>query len=272
LTLETSGGSGNGAVTYAVTSAGSAVCSISGSTLSFTSAGTCSVTATKAAANGFAEVSSSATTITITAYTVTYDSKGGSSVTSGSFGVGGSITEPTAPTRTGYTFDGWSATDGGTAVTWPYSPGGTSNITLYAKWTLRYPYLSFNATDSSSYAGSGTSVTDTSFNGLLEQCLQVVTTRPQELLTFAGATSGSFANPSSRNPNLADGLSVQFMADVKATTADWSMVFDFGTNLNNNYVRAQFWNGPFREQSQANALHDKRHRKLCLQHRTWCNF
>ncbi len=135
LTLATSGGTGSGAVTYAVTTAGTAGCSISGSTLSFTSAGTCTVTATKAAADGYASVSSSATTVTITSYTVTYDSKGGSSVASGTFGVGGSITEPTAPTRPGFAFAGWSATDGGVAVTWPYSPGVSSNITLYAKWT-----------------------------------------------------------------------------------------------------------------------------------------
>lgn len=135
LSLTTSGGSGTGAVTYSVTSAGTAGCSVSGSTLSYTNVGTCSVTATKAAADGFQSVSSSATVITISAYTVTYNSNGGSSVASGTFAVGGSIASaPTPPTRTGYTFAGWSATDGGSAITFPYTPGVSANITLYGRW------------------------------------------------------------------------------------------------------------------------------------------
>jgi len=63
ITLQTSGGSGGGAVTYART-VGTAGCSVSGSTLSATSAGTCTVTATKAADTNYAAASSSATTIT----------------------------------------------------------------------------------------------------------------------------------------------------------------------------------------------------------------
>ncbi len=50
ITLTASGGSGGGAVTYAVTGAG---CSVTGTSLSMTAAGTCSVTATKAASTGF---------------------------------------------------------------------------------------------------------------------------------------------------------------------------------------------------------------------------
>jgi hypothetical protein len=64
LALSTSGGSGSGAVTYQVTSAGTAGCSVSGSNLSATAAGTCTVTATKATNVNYAAASSSATTIT----------------------------------------------------------------------------------------------------------------------------------------------------------------------------------------------------------------
>ena len=49
---------------YAVTNTGTAGCSISGTTLSATSAGTCTVTATKAADTNYAAASSSATTVT----------------------------------------------------------------------------------------------------------------------------------------------------------------------------------------------------------------
>jgi len=73
---------------------------------------------------------------TANSLTVTYDSKGGSSVTSGTVSTGASIASaPTAPTKTGYTLDGWSLTDGGTVVTFPFAHGQTTNFTLYAKWT-----------------------------------------------------------------------------------------------------------------------------------------
>ncbi len=65
LTLTTSGGSGTGAVTFAVTSAGSAGCSISsGNVLNANTPGTCTVTATKATSTNHLAASSSATTIT----------------------------------------------------------------------------------------------------------------------------------------------------------------------------------------------------------------
>jgi alpha-tubulin suppressor-like RCC1 family protein len=65
LTLTTSGGSGAGAVTFAVTSAGSAGCSISsGNVLNANTPGTCTVTATKATSTNHLAASSSATTIT----------------------------------------------------------------------------------------------------------------------------------------------------------------------------------------------------------------
>ena len=64
--LSTTGGSGTGAVTYAVTGSGTASgCSISGSTLTVTSTGTCKVTATKAADDVYSSRSSAEATITI---------------------------------------------------------------------------------------------------------------------------------------------------------------------------------------------------------------
>jgi hypothetical protein len=72
LTLATSGGSGSGAVTYVVTTTGTAGCSISGgTTLKATSIGTCTVTATKAANGLYLSDSSNATTVTFSAVVVT---------------------------------------------------------------------------------------------------------------------------------------------------------------------------------------------------------
>ena len=80
-------------------------------------------------------------TITVTreaapvTYSVSYSSNGGSDVSPGSFINGGSIaTAPTAPTRSGFSFSGWSATSGGQIISFPYTPGVSSNITLYGIW------------------------------------------------------------------------------------------------------------------------------------------
>jgi uncharacterized repeat protein (TIGR02543 family) len=65
---------------------------------------------------------------------------GGSSVPAVSFRTDAAINSaPATPIRVGYTFDGWSATEGGTLITFPYTPGVIEAITLYSKWT-RNPY------------------------------------------------------------------------------------------------------------------------------------
>ena len=65
IQLTTTGGSGSGAVSYAVSDNGSASCVVIGTQLTFTSAGTCKVTATRDADSVFDARSSVSTTITI---------------------------------------------------------------------------------------------------------------------------------------------------------------------------------------------------------------
>ena len=67
LVLTTVGGSGDGALTYFVTSPGTADCVITGDTLTSARAGTCVVTAEKAADGTYSAASSLATTVTIAA-------------------------------------------------------------------------------------------------------------------------------------------------------------------------------------------------------------
>lgn len=89
---------------------------------------------------------------------VIYDSTGGSSVSNGSFLTGGSFNLASAPTRSGYSFDGWfTAASGGSALTSPYTPGATSGITLYAQWTSTSRSVTFD-----SNGGSGTMTTQSS--------------------------------------------------------------------------------------------------------------
>jgi len=97
------------------------------------------------------------TSLTVTPlYAVTFDSKGGSAIDSASFISGGSVSAPASPIRTGYTLLGWSATDGGSAVSFPYSPAETTDITLYAKWSINTYVFIYNSK-------GGTSVTNGSF-------------------------------------------------------------------------------------------------------------
>ena len=68
-------------------------------------------------------------------YTVTFDSQGGSIVGSQVVGYGGLVTEPTDPTKEGYTFGGWY-TESGCTNAWDFATDTvTSGMTLYAKWT-----------------------------------------------------------------------------------------------------------------------------------------
>jgi hypothetical protein len=65
LTLTSTGGTGTGAVTYAVVWIGTSGCTISGDRLSAPRAGTCSVQATKAGDATYAPISSASTAVTI---------------------------------------------------------------------------------------------------------------------------------------------------------------------------------------------------------------
>jgi uncharacterized repeat protein (TIGR02543 family) len=71
-------------------------------------------------------------------YAVEFNSSGGSTISSGSFISGGTVAAPaSSPVKNGHTFNGWfTASSGGTQLTFPYSPGVANNITLFAQWTL----------------------------------------------------------------------------------------------------------------------------------------
>ena len=70
----------------------------------------------------------------VTHYTVTFDSMGGSKVDAQTINRGYKVTEPTVPTREGYTFEGWYKDSSGTYA-WEFDEDVvTGNVTLYAKW------------------------------------------------------------------------------------------------------------------------------------------
>jgi uncharacterized repeat protein (TIGR02543 family) len=69
-------------------------------------------------------------------HTVTFDSQGGSAVASQNVNHGGLVTKPTDPTKTGYTFGGWYK-ESGCTDDWVFATDTvTSDVTLYAQWTI----------------------------------------------------------------------------------------------------------------------------------------
>jgi len=68
-------------------------------------------------------------------YTVTFDTNGGSEVLAQEVGYNELVKAPVAPTKTGYTFDGWHK-DNKLTIPWDFAKDiVTKNVTLYAKWT-----------------------------------------------------------------------------------------------------------------------------------------
>lgn len=83
-------------------------------------------------------------------YTVTYDANGGSNAPSSQTKTYGTTLKlsSTIPTRTGYTFQGWSTANDNTVE---YRPGNNytanSNITLYAVWKLNIYTVTFDCAE-----------------------------------------------------------------------------------------------------------------------------
>ncbi len=70
----------------------------------------------------------------VTRYTVTFDTQGGSKISSKTVSRNTAVAEPAEPTREGYVFGGWF-TDKDCTEAYDFSTKVTKNITLYAKWT-----------------------------------------------------------------------------------------------------------------------------------------
>ena len=166
-TLTATSSAGTGSKTF--TSSTTSICTVNSSSgvVAFVTAGTCTVSAAIAADSTYDAATSASISFTAVGLAITYNSKGGSSVTSGATVNGGAIAAaPTAPTLANYTFAGWSATDGGTAVTFPFTHGKTASFTMYALWTanqytLTYVYNSAtggNSTTTDNFTTGGSAI------------------------------------------------------------------------------------------------------------------
>ena len=93
-------------------------------------------------------------------YTITFNSNDGTAVESQNVNAGEKLTEPTpAPTREGFTFDGWYE-DSTFSNKFDFNTPITDSMTLYAKWTENKYTLTFDAN-----GGSGTMAAKTGLTG-----------------------------------------------------------------------------------------------------------
>ncbi len=148
---------------------------------------------------------------------VTFDSNGGSSVSSKYVTEGGTVAEPTDPTRTGYTFGGWYSNSALT-VTWNFGSNTVgSAITLYAKWTAHTYTVQYNANN-----GSGT-MASVSHTYDVEKALtdNVFTRTGYRFAGWATSASGSviYADEATvKNLTSTDGATVTLYAKWSANT------------------------------------------------------
>lgn len=118
-------------------------------------------------------------------YTVTFDSNGGSAVSSQSVISGNKATVPTKPTRSGYTFKGWYLN----TVSYNFNNSVTKNITLVAKWQKVVVVTDVYTVETQVYqAGSPQSKIIVKKNG--------VVVAASEVLTSGGAVIGDNNNES----------------------------------------------------------------------------
>lgn len=128
---------------------------------------TFTVVATYADASTATSLASTAVSPASTPVSISYDSQGGGSISSGSSIVGGSISSsPGSPTRQYFSFLGWfTAASGGTAITFPYTHGQTSNFTLYAQWSDTRRTQSISLAGDTLDRGATTTLSASGFSG-----------------------------------------------------------------------------------------------------------
>ena len=66
---------------------------------------------------------------------ITFDAKGGSYTAPDFVGVGDTSVQPEAPSRAGYSFDGWYDNESYSGTAYAFGSSVESDVTLYAKWT-----------------------------------------------------------------------------------------------------------------------------------------
>jgi uncharacterized repeat protein (TIGR02543 family) len=123
---------------------------------------------------------------TINSYTVTFDSQGGNAVDPQTVNYGGLVSEPSNPTKEGYSFDGWfNGSD-----PWDFANDTvSSDMTLTAQWTINSYTVTFD-----SQGGSAVDPQTVNHGGLVSEPSEPTKEGYTFVGWFNGIESWDFAN------------------------------------------------------------------------------
>jgi len=158
-------------------------------------------------------------------YTVSYNSQGGSSVSSQAVNSGSTAAQPATPTRAGYFFEGWYTSTAFTTQ-WNFSTNTvTANTTLYAKWSVRTYTVAYSAN-----GGSGSTMATHTCTVNDESCTLRTNTYTRSGYNFMGwATTSSSSSVMYGNSAVVGNLTTTAGATV-TLYAVWGYNITYNTN------------------------------------------
>ena len=137
------------ALTVTFSSATTSVCTVASGQVTILAVGTCTIKANQAGNGNFNAATEQTQSFNITQISITYDGNsptaGSASRTSDTYSIGDpGLVLPTVGTlaKTGYEFDGWATSVGGSKIIGNYTP--SSSGTLYARWVAKTYTTNFN--------------------------------------------------------------------------------------------------------------------------------
>lgn len=142
----------------------------------------------------------------LASYTVSYNANGGSGAPANQTKYYGQTLKlsTTIPTRTGYTFKGWSTSSSATSATYSAGASYTANaaVTLYAVWQVNTYIVSYDAN-----GGSGAPASQTKTHGVTLVLSSTIPTRTNYLFkgwsTSSTATSATYSSGGNYTANAA---------------------------------------------------------------------
>ncbi len=157
----------------------------------------------------------SSTSLTVVPRSITFDSKGGSSVTTQYTNSGTPTTKPSDPTKAGYTFSKWQLS----SSDYDFSSNVSENITLDAVWTANTFYVRFNKNNASA---TGTMSNQTFSYGTAQN----LTTNAFKL---TGYKFQGWATTSDGDVAHTDGKSVSNLTSTNGATVDLYAIWALST-------------------------------------------